>query len=99
MDVNPADATRKRSRSTKSKAALAETTVTKPASRARKAKAVEPQVVEVTSITAIPAPGEEELARMIATAAYYLAERRNFEPGHELDDWLEAERQIRALHL
>jgi hypothetical protein len=36
---------------------------------------------------------------MIATAAYYLAERRNFEPGHELDDWLEAERQIHALHL
>lgn len=33
---------------------------------------------------------------MIAVAAYYLAERRAFEPGHDLDDWLEAEKQIDA---
>jgi hypothetical protein len=33
---------------------------------------------------------------MIATAAYYLAAARNFTPGHELDDWLEAERSVRA---
>lgn len=98
MDVNPTDAAPKRSRSTKSKPATPGTAATKPASRARKAKSVEPQVVEVTSITAIPAPGEEELAGMIATAAYYLAEQRNFAPGHELDDWLEAERRIRMLH-
>jgi hypothetical protein len=31
---------------------------------------------------------------MIAEAAYYMAERRGFESGHELDDWLLAERQI-----
>jgi hypothetical protein len=97
MDVNPADATPKRSCSTKPKSA--ERATAKPASRARQAKSVDPQVVEVTSITAIHVLGEEELKRMIATAAYYLAERRNFEPGHELDDWLEAERQIHALHL
>jgi hypothetical protein len=30
----------------------------------------------------------------IATAAYYRAERRGFSPGGELDDWLEAEREI-----
>lgn len=39
-----------------------------------------------------------ELDDQIATAAYFLAERRGFEPGHELDDWLSAERQVRALH-
>jgi len=33
---------------------------------------------------------------MIAVAAYYRAERRNFEPGHELEDWLDAEAEIRA---
>jgi hypothetical protein len=33
---------------------------------------------------------------MIAVAAYYLAERRAFEPGHEIEDWLEAEKQIDA---
>ena len=35
---------------------------------------------------------------MIAEAAYYRAERRGFEPGHELEDWLQAEAEIaRAL--
>jgi hypothetical protein len=37
----------------------------------------------------------EDMDGMIATAAYYLAERRNFAPGHELEDWLAAEQQIR----
>jgi len=41
-------------------------------------------------------PGSEDLGGMIATAAYYLAAARNFTPGHELDDWLEAERSVRA---
>lgn len=31
---------------------------------------------------------------MIREAAYYLAERRGFAPGHELDDWLAAEAAI-----
>jgi hypothetical protein len=31
---------------------------------------------------------------MIAEAAYYIAERRGFEPGAELDDWLAAEAEI-----
>lgn len=30
----------------------------------------------------------------IAEAAYYRAERRGFAPGHELDDWLQAEAEI-----
>ena len=29
----------------------------------------------------------------IALAAYFIAEQRGFEPGHELDDWLAAEAQ------
>jgi hypothetical protein len=32
----------------------------------------------------------------IRVAAYYLAEKRGFVPGMELDDWLIAERQIDA---
>lgn len=31
---------------------------------------------------------------MIATAAYLRAERRGFAPGHETEDWLEAEAEI-----
>lgn len=36
----------------------------------------------------------EERQRMIATAAYLRAERRDFESGHEFEDWLEAEAEI-----
>jgi hypothetical protein len=32
--------------------------------------------------------------RMIAEAAYYLAEKRNFQGGDPVNDWLEAERII-----
>ncbi|MGA2778819.1 MAG: DUF2934 domain-containing protein [Steroidobacteraceae bacterium] len=32
----------------------------------------------------------------IATAAYYLAQKRGFEPGHEQEDWLLAEAQVDA---
>lgn len=32
--------------------------------------------------------------QMIAEAAYYNAEARGFEGGHEIDDWLEAEAKI-----
>jgi Protein of unknown function (DUF2934) len=33
--------------------------------------------------------------RAIAEAAYFRAERRGFVPGHELDDWLAAETEIK----
>lgn len=36
----------------------------------------------------------EERQRMIATAAYLRAERRDFESGYEFEDWLEAETEI-----
>ena len=40
------------------------------------------------------APANREL--MIAEAAYMLAELRQFDPGHELEDWLAAEAMIDA---
>lgn len=36
---------------------------------------------------------------MIATAAYFIAQQRNFAPGNELGDWLMAEQQVHAAHL
>ncbi len=33
---------------------------------------------------------------MIAEAAYFNAERRNFLPGYELSDWLAAEQEIES---
>jgi hypothetical protein len=38
----------------------------------------------------------ESRGELIARAAYLLAERRNFAPGHEIDDWLAAEAQVSA---
>jgi hypothetical protein len=35
-------------------------------------------------------------AERIAARAYELAAQRGFTPGHELDDWLQAEREIEA---
>jgi hypothetical protein len=34
---------------------------------------------------------------MIAVAAYHKAEKRGFAPGHELNDWAEAEKEIDKL--
>jgi hypothetical protein len=39
----------------------------------------------------VPINVEEEVRRL----AYLLSERRGFEPGHEAEDWLAAEREIR----
>jgi hypothetical protein len=39
----------------------------------------------------VPINLEDEIRRL----AYLLSERRGFEPGHEAEDWLTAEREIR----
>lgn len=36
----------------------------------------------------------ETLREMVAERAYCKAEKRGFEAGHELEDWLESEREI-----
>jgi hypothetical protein len=38
----------------------------------------------------------EQRQTMISAAAYFMAEHRGFESGHELQDWLFAESQIDA---
>jgi len=40
--------------------------------------------------------GPEQRAALIAEAAFYRAEKRGFEPGHEVDDWLAAESEVDA---
>ncbi len=40
---------------------------------------------------------QESRRTMIATAAYFRAEKRDFVPGGELDDWLAAEAEIDSL--
>ena len=78
----------KKSTTTKKK----RTTLAKKA-RARRPAAAQPgggpgKAVEIS---------QEERWRMIAVAAYHKAEQRGFAPGHAVDDWLAAEREIDAL--
>lgn len=39
---------------------------------------------------------DEEMRSRIAERAYYKAEARGYEPGHEIQDWVEAEAEIQA---
>jgi len=36
----------------------------------------------------------DQIFSSIAVSAYYKAEARGYEPGHEIQDWLEAEAEI-----
>ena len=58
----------------------------------RKAASVTPKPDTKSNIRAEASP--EEIRRLIAEAAYYRAKERGFEPGHELEDWIEAESEV-----
>ena len=50
---------------------------------------------EIVRVAAVEAESRAAKRRdMTATAAYFLAQKRGFEPGHELDDWIAAETEI-----
>ena len=79
---------------------LASDSAMKPAKRNVKRRASTKETLHLKSETT-ETPGATdttEIATKIARAAYYLAEQRGFAPGHELDDWLAAERQLLELH-
>jgi len=99
MEISSDSSPAKRSRA---KLKLASNSADEPAAvkkprAARKSPAAKTAAAtEVAVAAATPEPTPEALGSMIATAAYYLAAARNFSPGHELDDWLEAERAVHA---
>jgi hypothetical protein len=69
------------------------TTETKPETRSEARKtARKPEIVRAESRTNLVPINVEEEVRCLA---YLLSERRGFEPGHEAEDWLTAEREIR----
>ena len=47
--------------------------------------------------TAMAPVAATDFSALIAERAYFKAEQRGFEPGHELEDWLEAERELVAV--
>jgi Protein of unknown function (DUF2934) len=69
-------------------------TVAKPKSPAT-APASKPTIRKAKPTTKAR-PSDTELGGMIAAAAYHLAAERGFAPGHEVDDWLAAEKKVLA---
>jgi hypothetical protein len=60
----------------------------------KKAASAKKATAKTTSKPASLEITPEERWKMVAIAAYHRAEKRNFEPGHELHDWTESEKEI-----
>lgn len=90
--------TARRSTTTPRRATAASRSTTATASRAAKkgpARKTVPAAQHTAVATAVHrAVAPDERRGMIATMAYYRSEQRGFEPGWELDDWLESERIV-----
>jgi len=67
----------------------------------RISKNAQPEIVATTAAQVIQQDVKpltnEQRRELIAVTAYYLAEGRNFQPGHEEEDWLTAELHIGSL--
>jgi len=48
-----------------------------------------------SSGNAAPPLSPEEVYRLIQESAYFKAKARGFAPGHEVQDWIEAEQEVR----
>jgi hypothetical protein len=66
------------------------------------AKTAIPRSRKAASGTAADAPANgqtklspEEVYRLIQESAYFKAKARGFAPGHEVQDWIEAEAEVR----
>lgn len=61
--------------------------------KSRKARSKDESEIVRMAVAQV-ASREAERREMIETAAYFLAQKRGFEPGHELEDWFAAETEI-----
>ena len=66
----------------------------KPAKAAPGTPAVRPPERE-TSGNSEPGLSPEDVYKLIAESAYFKAKARGFAPGHEAQDWIEAEQEVR----
>lgn len=57
-------------------------------------KAAAQAIMATTPIASFVGP--EQRAALIAEAAYFRAEKRGFDPGHDTEDWLAAEAEVDA---
>lgn len=59
------------------------------------AKAAKPAAPESFGSHARVDLSAEELRKLIAEAAYYRAKQRGFAPGYEVEDWVQAEAEVK----
>jgi Protein of unknown function (DUF2934) len=69
-----------------------------PRNRASQRKKTVPASPRVAPPREQSAPPTNGLENEIRIRAYELYERRGYEPGHEDEDWLTAEREVAARH-
>jgi len=69
---------------------------TRAKATAPRVSAKKPAVAAKSPVAAVPV-SEDVRRGMIAEGAFLRAERRGFAPGHEAQDWLEAEAEVDAL--
>jgi hypothetical protein len=62
--------------------------------RTLRAKRPEPAIDVPQKQSQVEMPPADELHRLIREAAYAKAEARQFAPGVELQDWLDAEKEV-----
>jgi Protein of unknown function (DUF2934) len=53
-----------------------------------------PVIAIESAVESTPRSNGEDRNTEIALRAYYKAEARGYEPGHEIQDWLEAEAEM-----
>ena len=82
------------------------TTASKPAAPSKPLQSQRPGKTAPDTRSLRPAEGKasgntgaklspEEVYRLIQESAYFKAKERGFEPGHEVQDWIEAEAEVR----
>ncbi len=91
----PSPAKKSATASTKSAAKPAESTSVAKSAAPAKLAAAKPAAAKPVAAKPILSPAER--MKMIAEAAYYLAQKRGFSDGNELLDWAAAEKQVDAL--
>lgn len=73
------------------------------AAKKRPAPAKAPRTAKTKPSAGLPAPfngnaraeiSPDELRKLVSEAAYYRAKRRGFKPGHEVEDWVQAEAEV-----
>lgn len=70
-----------------------------PAAKKAPAKAApaKPAVVPTLAVNAIPVLTPDQRRYYVEVAAFYIAERRGFHGGSQMDDWVQAEQEIDRL--